>query len=216
MFKLASGLTGSLIEFNLDDFMRQVDEMQLEDAEPGQGAPMEDWFSTHPFSPLRVKALELFHNSELAIAGGRPAEVLEADVQTLMSLMEPSYLESKTKTAELMRRLLFSGALAVADADGEISPEEIAVFEQFFGEDSFSEKLDLGRLKRDLDERIGQTREQASHGQCLQVVRDLCVMARSDGQIADEERSILNAIATGHGVSSAFVERTLEADPELD
>ena len=215
LFKLASGLTGAVIEFNLEDFLKQVDEMQLEDAEPGQSAPMEDWFSTHPFSPLRVKALKLFHGSVLA-GGKRPVETLEADVQTLMSLMEPSYLESKTPVAELMRRLLFSGALVVAAADGEISAQEIEVFERFFGKDAFSKKLNLKRIQRGLDERISQTREQASHGQCLQVVRDLCLIARADNRVTPQERVVLIDIAGGLGVSKSFVEQTLESDSELD
>ena len=37
LFKLASGLTGSVVQFSLEDFLAQVDEMQVEDAEPGQG-----------------------------------------------------------------------------------------------------------------------------------------------------------------------------------
>ena len=215
LFKLASGLSGNVIEFNLADFLRQVDEMQLEDAEPGQGAPKEDWFSTHPFSPLRVKALKSFHDSELA-GGKGSVDSLEADVQTLMSLMEPSYLESKTSVAEVMRRLLFSGALMVANADGEISESEIEVFEQFFGKDAFSEKLNLERIERGLDERVQQTKDQASHGQCLQVVRDLCLIARADKTVTEEERAVLHAIATGLGVSTSFVERVLESSPDLD
>ena len=215
LFKLASGLSGNVIEFNLDDFLRQVDEMQLEDAEPGQGAPKEDWFSTHPFSPLRVKALKSFHDSELA-GGKGSVDSLEADVQTLMSLMEPSYLQSKTAVAEVMRRLLFSGALMVANADGEISEAEIEVFEQFFGKDAFSEKLNLERIERGLDERVQQTKDQASHGQCLQVVRDLCLIDHADKSVTEEERAMLHAIATGLGVSTSFVERVLESSPELD
>ena len=215
LFKLSSGLTGNTIEFSLQDFLQQVDEMQLEDAEPGQGAPMEDWFSTHPFSPLRVKALTLFHGSTLA-GGKRQVDSLEADVQTLMSLMEPSYFESKTPVAELMRRLLFSGALLVAQADGEISKEEIEIFERFFGKHAFSEKLNLDRIKRGLAERVTQTKELASHGQCLQAVRDLCVIAWADGQVTEEERAVVISIATGLGVSESFVNRTLESETELD
>ena len=215
LFKLASGLTNNTIEFSLEDFLRQVDEMQLTDAEPGQGAPMEDWFSTHPFSPLRVKALKHFHDSELA-GGKATVDALEADVQTLMSLMEPSYIESKTPVAEVMRRLLFSGAVVVADADGTVSEAEIEVFEQFFGKESFSEKLNLERIKRGLAERIAQTKELASHAQCLQVVRDLCVIARSDGEVVEAERLAVNAIATGLDVSESFVDRALEFDSELD
>ena len=60
LFKLASGLSGKFIQFSLEDFLKQVDDMHVLDAEPGDGSPKEDWFSTHPFSPLRVKALQLF------------------------------------------------------------------------------------------------------------------------------------------------------------
>lgn len=215
LFKLASGLTSDTIEFSLQDFLSQVDEMRLEDTEPGLGAPMEDWFSTHPFSPLRVKALELFHDSTFA-GGARKVDSLEADVQTLMSLMEPSYLESKTPVAELMRRLLFSAALAIAAADGEISAHEVEVFEQFFGQDAFSEELNLERISRGLNERVSQTKELASHGQCLQVVRDLCIIAQANGRVSENERSVVNSIATGLGVSESFVTRTLEGATELD
>ncbi|HEY5644717.1 MAG TPA: M48 family metallopeptidase, partial [Pseudomonadales bacterium] len=70
LFKLASGLSGRRIHFNLQDFLAQVDAMQLEtQAGGGTRAASEDWFSTHPFSPLRVKALKLFFDSELAGGG---------------------------------------------------------------------------------------------------------------------------------------------------
>ena len=91
LFKLASGLGDKIIRFDLEAFLRQVDEMQIEDSEPGQGAPKEDWFSTHPFSPLRVKALQLFHQSELMTDGGSSHEQLDVGVQRLLSLMAVSY-----------------------------------------------------------------------------------------------------------------------------
>ena len=215
LFKLASGLTSNTIEFSLEDFLQQVDEMQLTDAEPGQGAPMEDWFATHPFSPLRVKALKHFHESELA-GGKETVDTLEADVQTLMSLMEPSYIESQTPVAEVMRRLLFSGAVVVAGADGTISSKEIKLFEQFFGDEAFSENLNLSRIKSGLAERVAQTKELASHSQCLQVIRDLCLIARADGQLVDAERSTVMSIATGLNISETFVDRALEDHTELD
>ena len=154
LFKLASGLSDKLIEFNLTDFLAQVDEMQLEQAEPGQGAPNEDWFATHPFSPLRVKALELYDRSALARNDGMPKDELEVAVQSLMSLMEPSYLEGRTSAAEAMRRALFAAAIAVAAASGEISEEEIEVFERFFGTGAFSEKLNVEQLKAELPARL--------------------------------------------------------------
>lgn len=216
LFRLASGLTGDAVEFQLDEFLSQVDAMQTEDAEPGQGAPMEDWFSTHPFSPLRVKALKLYQDSVLAREGGNSTDSLETSVQTLMSLMEPSYLEGKTRVAESMRRLLFAGAIAVADATDGISKEEEKVFEQFFGEGALSEKLDLEKVKAELEERIANTRDAASHGQCTQVVRDLCIVARADGHASIEEREVIDTIAAGLGLSSTFVSCQLEGECELD
>ncbi|MDP6472600.1 MAG: M48 family metallopeptidase [Pseudomonadales bacterium] len=215
LFKLASGLKGQYVHFQLADFLRQVDEMQLEDAEPGQGAPTSDWFLTHPFSPLRVKALKLFDESELMRPDGCPGTDLEVGIQGLMSLMEPSYLEGRTDTAESMRRLLFAGAIAVACASGEISDKEIEVFEQFFGERSFSDKLDIEKIQAELDDRIRQTCESTSPPQRMQVLRDLCTISQADGY-KDEEIALLKSIAKSLRVSATFIDQLMEAEAELD
>lgn len=215
LFKLASGLSGTTVQFQLDDFLAQVDAMQIEDAVPGQGAPKEDWFSTHPFSPLRVKALTLFHNSELA-GGTQSRHDLEVAVQGVMSLMEPSYLDGRTNTAENMRRLLFAGALVVANADGTISEEEVAIFEKFFGKGAFSDSLNLDALADDLEDRVAQVREMASTPQAMQVLRDLCLVARSEGRISQVETDVLNEIADGLGVPREFVCQSLDSELELD
>ena len=215
LFKLASGLSGSTVQFHLDDFLAQVDAMQIEDAVPGQGAPKEDWFSTHPFSPLRVKALSLFYDSELA--GGTQSKAdLEVAVQGVMSLMEPSYLDGRTDTAENMRRLLFAGALVVANADGNISEEEVVIFEKFFGKGAFSDSLNLDALQSDLDDRIVQVREMASTPQAMQVLRDLCLVARAEGRISQVETDVLNEIADGLGVAREFVCQSLDSELEPD
>ena len=93
LFKLASGLTDDkIVRFNLTEFLHQLDEMQAVDAEPGKGAPMQDWFSTHPFSPLRVKALQLFHQSGLMQDEGiGKAELEQARHERFIETLEPRY-----------------------------------------------------------------------------------------------------------------------------
>ena len=216
LFKLASGLTRNTIQFQLDDFLKQVDQMQVENGEPGAGAPKTDWFSTHPFSPLRVKALNLFDESELGRDGGTSREHLEVGVQRLMSLMEPNYLQGRTDKAESMRRLLFAASIVVARADREISEEEIAVFEDFFGKGSFSESLDLDGLEAQLDSRIERVKEQASTPQSMQVLRDICLVARAEGPTSASERVVLNRVADGLGVSRDFVDQSLDAELDPD
>ena len=216
LFKLASGLGDKIIRFDLDEFLKQVDEMQVEDAEPGQGAPKEDWFSTHPFSPLRVKALQLFHQSELMTEGGNTHEYLEVGVQRLLSLMEPSYLEARTDAASAMRRLLFSGAIAVANAEKGINDSEIKLFEKFFGKGEFNKSLNIDRIIETLPDRIKTANQQASSTQRMQVMRDICVMSRADGKSNDAERVVMDEIADQLGISRAFICQTLAQDCELD
>ncbi len=216
LFKLASGLRGDYAQFSVEDFLAQVDEMQLEDGQPGQGAPTEDWFLTHPFSPLRVKALKLFDESALMRADGQPINELDMGVENLMSMMEPSYIEGKTDTAEAMRRLLFAGAIAVADASDGISEQERKIFEDFFGKNTLSDKLDIEKLKGELDERIRQVVELTSIPQRMQVMRDLCLISRAEGNATEDEHEMLSEIALKLEIPPLFVDRALCEDTELD
>jgi len=215
LFKLSSGLTSKIIQFSLDDFVKQVDDMQIGDQLPGKGAPQSDWFSTHPFSPLRVKALKLFEQSELH--GGEGSKVdLEVGVQAVMSLMEPSYLEAKTDTAEAMRRLLFAGLIAVADAENGITEAELEIFAKYFGKYAFNDKLDLGKIKGTIKSRIAEVKDKASATQAMQVLHDLCVMAQADGGVKPAERAELEVVAQGLAIPSSFICQTIEVDPDLD
>jgi len=216
LFKLASGLSGKVINFNLDDFLDQIEDMQLEDDEPGSSAPKEDWFSTHPFSPLRVKALKLFDESELASSGGLSKIDLEIAVQGLMGLMEPSYLEGQTESAIHMRRLLYAGAITVADASDGISTKEIEVFEKFFGKHEYSDNLDVQKLKASMDERIQKAREMTTIPQRMQVIRDLYLISTASGNCTAAERKVLDKIAEGLDIPGGFIFQTRDQDVDPD
>lgn len=218
LFKLSSGLSSKVIQFSLDDFVAQADDMQVVDNEMNRGAPREDWFSTHPFSPLRVKALKFFEESELYrdTDSAMNKSDLEVAVQGVLSLMEPSYLEAKTDRAETMRRLLFTGLIMVADAHDGISEEEIAVFTKFFGKDAFTDKLDVAKIKQTLDHRLKEVSNNASQTQCMQVLRDLCVMAKANGGVHPKERLVLEKVAIGLDIPSSFICQSVDTDNDLD
>jgi len=218
LFKLSSGLTSKVVEFSLDDFVAQVDDMKMADQEPGQGSSQADWFSTHPFSPLRVKALKLFERSELYRPGKKTNSKLELEigVQSLLSLMEPSYLESQTDVAEIMRRLLFAGLISVADATKGISEKELEVFASFFGKYAFTDKLDIDKIKNTLQKRISEAREKTSETQRMQVLHDMCTMAQADGGISAKERKQLELVADGLNIPRAFICQSLASNKDLD
>ena len=216
LFRLASGLRSDTIKLNIEDFASQIDDLQEGDDDTGKGANEGDWFSTHPFSPLRLKALALFDKSKMATGSGMDNEELEAGVSTLMALMEPSYLEEKSAMAETMRRALFAGAIAVADSHGGISEEEVAAFEKFFGAHAFRDDLDVGAIKSSVPSRMESLKESVPHARCVQVVRDLCVIARADNDAASEERVELIKIAKLAGVSAVIVDQALREPKDLD
>ncbi|SDO74102.1 M48 family metallopeptidase [Desulforhopalus singaporensis] len=209
LFKLASGLSGKMIRFDLDDFLKQVEDMQLEDSEPGRYGPKEDWFATHPFSPLRVKALQLYHDSLYVRENGMSRDELEVSVQDLMELMEPNYIEGRTEASIHMRRLLWAGAIAVADASDGIGSDEIAIFEKFFGVGEFSKNLDIERVKQTLDERAANARNYSSIPQRMQVLRDLCLVAKASGTVSAAERGILEKIAGLIAIPTDFIDQFL-------
>lgn len=216
LFKLSSGLTGDLVQFDLDSFMEQIDDMQVLDDEPGSGSSSSDWFMTHPFSPLRVKALNLFNESELVKEGGSSQEQLELGVQTLMGLMEPNYLEGRTPAAESMRRALFAAALTVANADGEVSEAEITVFEKFFGDGKFSEKLNLDKLAKTLPSRIESARDLTGPGQRMQLLRDLVLIANANHEVSEAEHRVLSEVAKGLELGEEVLAQFLNGPLALD
>ena len=216
LFKLSSGVTSSVVRFNLQDFLKQVDDMQLVDGAPGAGAPMEDWFMTHPFSPLRVKALQLFHHSQHMLPTGVDVATLELGVEGIMALMEPSYLDAKTDAALSMRHLLFAGALLVANANGEISEHEIKVFEKFFGRYEYKDNFNLEKLKEELPKRAELVKKHNTLPKRMQVVRDLCTMAKAEGKASHAEIVVLKEIAHRLEIPAFFVDQLLNENPELD
>ncbi len=218
LFRLASGVTSErVVQFDLDEFLLQVDDMVAVDAEPGQGAPMQDWFSTHPFSPLRVKALQEFYRSELMTAGGTNKRALEINVEDVMQLMEPDYIKGKTDSNKAMRRLFIAGAIAIAHVYNGISEQERATFKSFFKDDDLDiDKLDPDRLRDVLPKRVAATVALTSKSQRMQVLRDLCLIAQAEGKVVEPELSVLREIAEGLDVPFSFVLQSLELAELLD
>lgn len=216
-FKLASGLTGGMIDVHAEGLLDQIGDMRLElERESAGDAPArQDWFATHPFSPLRLQAAKAFVESELFTKGGTSREALASTIQELMSLMEPSYLEEKTETAEAMRRLLFAGGVLVAAADG-ISDEEIAVLEQFFGEGRFKKGMNVEAIRADLPRRARAVVESVPPIRRIQVIRDLCLIALADREVEERERALLYEIAKMVEVDPGVVDRTLANAGNID
>jgi len=147
---------------------------------------------------------------------GTTVDAMDVGVQRLMSLMEPSYLDARSDAAIAMRNLLFAGGLVVADASNGVSEAEIEVFERFFDKGDVNEKLNVNRIREELPQRIERAKQQATETQCMQVLRDVCVIAMAEGDVTVEQRNVLNSLADGLGISRTFICQTIEQDCEPD
>jgi tellurite resistance protein len=216
LFKLASGLRhASGIRVDVDELLSQAADMESEDSGDPRAEGRADWFATHPFSPLRLKSVQLFAASELFTQGGTRRATLESETQQLMSIMDPSYLTDTSDAAKVMRRFLFAGGVLVADASGGISKEEVTVLEKFLGPGAIDRASPaairdaLPRMSQSMLDEVPALRRG-------QVIRDLCVVALADGRVDPGEERVLNELATAVGVDTSLVTRTLSAARPLD
>lgn len=217
LFKLASGLRGGRVKIDIEAFLEQMGDLREESARLASAdeRTRSDWFSTHPFSPLRVRAAQLFAASEVMQQGGLARAELEQRVDELMQVMRPSYLSERSEPAERLRRLLFAGAVLVARSSNRaIRAPERAVLERLFGAESVPAELDATGLEADLDDRIAAVNEQVPELRRAQLVRDLVVVARAEGQASERELAIIRRIAAAIGVHESVIAQALEASVE--
>lgn len=208
LFKLASGLgTTTRVKIRVDQFLRQLGDLQAE-AQRLDKADLpvrSDWFSTHPFSPLRLRAAELFSESKLA-GGEMAVSELEAQVHELMSLMDPSYLKARTDVAEVMRRLVFAGGILVAAASGTIAEPELEALEQLLGPGAVPSEINVEAIREALPRRIARVVDKVPRLRRVQILRDLCLIARADGAVSAAEHAVLDEIARGIEVDRAHID----------
>ncbi len=215
MFKLASGVTSDLIQIEIDDFVEQLEAMQKE-GENSKGETRADWFSTHPFSPLRLRALQLTFESEVLGASSLKRDVLESEIANLLGLMSQNYLQEKSTSAEALRRFLFAASISVGQASGTFSAKEQKAFEDFFGEGSYQESIDEDRLLQDLERRAKEVLEHAKKSRIEEMFRDLTIIARADSKLQTKERLELQRCADLLGLGADLAERLIQSTAALD
>jgi hypothetical protein len=218
LFKLASGLRGGRVAIRIDKFVSQIGDLRTEAAREASAdaRARADWFATHPFSPLRLRAAELFAQSAVVTPGGTGIDQLEADVHDLMSLMDPNYLQENSEAAEAMRRLLFSGAVMVATARATPNKKTLEEMERLLGAGLVPAQPNREAIVKDLPRRIARVNEIVPAMRRSQIIRDLCVIARADGHADKSEQQEIREIARAIGVEGELVSATMTCATELD
>lgn len=220
-FKLTSGVTDNSFKTNINEYMSQFDDLNAE-MENDEVSP-EDWYSTHPFSPLRLKALQIFNKSEtyLELCNQKDKaelseEQLEVSIRNLLEVMEPSYLTDKSDDAKSMSEFVYLGGMFVAKANGTIENSEVDALKGLFGHGivpSFDfdpatiENTALAEKLTTLGKRINVT---LSYSRKLNLIKDLTIIATADEEVDETEMECLYQICGMLNIKSGFVDDVLD------
>lgn len=220
--KLSSGLTNANVTADLTTYMSQVD--ALASSPVARQKPRDDddtleCFSTHPYAPLRMRALVAYSKSDayekaLGRSGMGSAikiEDTEAIVERDLELMEPSYLEEKTPQAELMRRVLFLAGMTVAHANNELHEKETKALTALLGVDAMWQPPPVEKITAELDEKLKQAKAETSKLARTQLVQHLTIIAAADGVVDPVELECMYGIAGKLDVPPLVVDETLRA-----
>jgi uncharacterized tellurite resistance protein B-like protein len=215
--KLSCGLTGEHVQFNLDDYLMQANDFQaLSSSEPDS----RDLFTSHPFSPLRVIALQHFWNSQTLARllgraeGGQDNGDVETRINELLSHMEP---DTTGDDETGLQTCLLWGSFWIALADGALDPKEVTAISRAFDSPQVAERANatlaelpdpLGHARQQCLEAVAQC-QSAPMPQRQGLIQQLIVVAQADNRIAPEERSALEEISRALGIDSIFVEQIL-------
>lgn len=216
-FKLASGMASERVRPDLATFARQVESLASapEAREKEYDEDTLDCFSTHPYNPVRVRAVWAFSRSEPYLkALGKSTddawqlEDVEALVDRDLALMEPSYLEEKNQTSDTLRRLLYTAGLAVAAASGGVEQSELEALGRLLGTDHADAPKDVPKLLGDLDRRIQAALEVPLKSRA-QLIQHLTIVAAADGNVSEEELHVMEEIARKLEVGAQVVHQTI-------
>ena len=216
-FKMTSGLSRPIITTDLEAFASQVESLASAPSaahEVRDDDDTLDCFSTHPYTPVRVRALLAFGRStafaERVGRGGGDLSLddVEAIVERDLALMEPSYLEDRGAEAEQMRRALYCAGVSVAAAHGGVSDAELAALRALLGAKQAPAVDDVATLRTELDGLLAGLAT-ASLARRAQLVQHLTVIAGVDGHVADEEYAEMARVAEALAVPAQVIDQTL-------
>ncbi|HET6583228.1 MAG TPA: M48 family metallopeptidase [Nannocystaceae bacterium] len=216
-FKLASGLSSPRVTTDLEAYAMQVE--SLASAPEARSKPRNDddtldCFCTHPYSPVRVRAVVAFAKSatyrKLSGQGndGLTDEDVESIVERDLDVMEPGYLEEKTDESKVMRRLLYCAGVSVAAANGSIEDSEIKALKTLLGADEMWGPINPESARVELEQKLNEAGS-VPFPRRVQLVQHLTIIAAADGLVDAHEWQEMTRIAMRLGVDPQVIEQTL-------
>ena len=215
LFKTLSGLNIGDLAIDPVAFGDQWNELATEVAMDGAG---QHWIASHPFPPLRMKALLSFWRSDRATQiipsapGGVTIDETDREIEGLLSMMDPLAREAGGSRDAVLEQFLLWGGLYIAAANGVVDSKEIENIRGLVGTEALAgeeAKISTGSKdtyrKKFLEVRAAR-RKPLTALELHRIFSGLVTVARADGSLDGSEKDALRALGTDCGISTAFVE----------
>lgn len=220
-FKISSGVTSDALLFSLEGYVKQYEDMENDIA--SGTATLEDLYSSHPINPIRVIALDVFQRSETYRSTQNDStheyteEQMEKKIAGFMKLMEPEYLSSNSEVSKKIKEALFLAGYTIALSDGEVETEELQYLMSILpGENHTQLQQRLhGRtvemLMAALGEQIEKIRPHMSQVSACNFIRDVIIVALTDGELTDDEIGCLVGVCEMFDIHPSFIDHVLNS-----
>jgi len=217
LIKLSCGLTERSIKFDINEYTEQMQEIQKLSESV---LDSQDWYSTHPFNPLRVLALRYFWESD-AMTGllghsaehKLSAETLDSRIAEMMNSMEP--MTSRAEEAIEAECLLWGGYL-VAASDGRLDVGELRNIEGNVPENMVAaarEQINhTSNFTQLFQEKFNSAAKKAKKLPLAErniIIQKLVAVARADTVVDNAEKVVLRKICEQLGVNPTFADQML-------
>ncbi|HUP57226.1 MAG TPA: M48 family metallopeptidase, partial [Bdellovibrionota bacterium] len=221
LFKLATGLPAERLAFHLRDYLDAFRDLKHELIH-GRQDELEDWYSGHGFTPVRLRALELFHKSKtfnwlLDREGGYfEDESLENDISEFVELMEPHYLSEHNDVSQVVREFIFIGSHLVALAKGPVGKTDLEGLATLLDPEIMQRAL--GKVDGASEEAVWQAQREAAEElnrklppvNKLNLLKDLTIISYSiGGKLEEAQADVLYRMSQLLKIQPEFIDRVL-------
>jgi len=198
LMKATFGLSEKNLNLDIEALISQVDEIK------GRPELMEQTFASHPLLPVRLKALDLFSQSERAkrngfaqSTGGLSDDDLEGAIDDLVQLSRR--YPFKRSAEAVMRTIALSGALLLG-ADKDINDDEVKILIQILQKWFTDEpEREIVTNKKEILERlpaeIATVKQDGTNQNKIFILSRLADIALADGALLDPEGGTILQVA---------------------
>jgi hypothetical protein len=221
LFKISCGISAERLAFHLREYVDGFRDLKHELIH-GRQEELEDWYSSHGFTPVRLRALELFFKSKtfnwlLDREGGYiEDEMLEKEIREFVALMEPHYLSEHNDVSQVVREFIFMGCHLVATAEGAEGTEDLEGLASLLDPEIMQRAL--GKVDGASEDAVWQAQREAVEElnrklppvNKLNLLKDLTIVSYAiAGRLTENQSDVLYRLAQLLRIQPEFIDRVL-------